>query len=51
MFGHHPMLRPDSASRRDMLTDHAFELIEEGGLAAVTVPAIARHIGLSRHHR
>ena len=48
MFGHHALLRPNSASRRDMLTDHAIELIEEGGLAAVTVPAIARRIGLTR---
>ena len=41
------MLRPDSASRRDMVTDHAVLLILERGLSGVSLAAIGGRLGLS----
>jgi len=42
------VLRPDSPTRRDMLTDHAMALIAEVGVASVTFPAVADRIGVTR---
>jgi AcrR family transcriptional regulator len=41
------MLRPDSASRRDMITDNAIALIEESGLTAISFASLAGRIGHS----
>jgi AcrR family transcriptional regulator len=41
------MLRPDSASRRDVIADHAIELIASRGASAVSMAAIGARFGIS----
>ena len=42
------VLRPDSPTHGDMITDHAIGLIARDGLASVTFPAVAGRIGVTR---
>jgi AcrR family transcriptional regulator len=42
-----PFRRPDSASEADLLTDAALAVMTEGGLAALSVSAMARWIGVT----
>lgn len=42
-----PFRRPDSASEADLLTDAALAVLAHGGLAALSVSAMARWIGVT----